>query len=157
MRFRRSSGGVIEFGDEAFQMMQSHRQISSKATESGGMLLGRLIDNNRDVVIDRITVPINEDKKWRFFFFRKKEPAQKIVEKVWSDSKAVTNYLGEWHTHPEDVPSPSSVDLAEWARISQTAKFEQDFLLFVIVGRVKTLAWEVSRSNLEISMLDLIK
>jgi integrative and conjugative element protein (TIGR02256 family) len=157
MRFRRSSGGVVEFNDEAFQIMQSHRQISPKAAESGGMLLGRLIDNNRDVVIDRVTVPINEDKKWRFFFFRQKEPAQRIIEQVWSDSKAVTNYLGEWHTHPEDVPSPSSVDLAEWARISQKATFEQDFLLFVIVGRERTLAWEVSRSNLAISMLNLIE
>jgi integrative and conjugative element protein (TIGR02256 family) len=156
MRFRRSSGGVIEFGDDAIQMMHSYRQISSRSSESGGMLLGRLIDNNRDVVIDHVTVPINEDKKWRFFFFRKKEPAQKIVEQVWSDSKAVTNYLGEWHSHPEDVPSPSTVDLAEWHRITQSAKYEQDFLLFVIVGRVKTLAWEVSRSSSEISVLNFI-
>uniref|UniRef100_UPI003CED28D9 Mov34/MPN/PAD-1 family protein n=1 Tax=Enterobacter cloacae complex sp. 280C5 TaxID=3395861 RepID=UPI003CED28D9 len=23
-------------------------------------------------------------------------------------------YLGEWHTHPEDFPQPSSTDLRSW-------------------------------------------
>ena len=91
MRFRRSLGGVIEFGEDAIQLMHSYRQISSKSSESGGMLLGRLIVNDQDVVIDRVTVPTTADKKRRFFFFRKKEPAQKIVEQVWSDSRAVIN------------------------------------------------------------------
>jgi integrative and conjugative element protein (TIGR02256 family) len=41
-------------------------------------------------------------------------------------------YLGEWHTHPEDSPSPSSIDLGTWQR-HLNADNEQMVLL--IVGR----------------------
>ena len=156
MRFRRSSGGVVEFGKEAVQTMLSFRQISSGSAESGGMLLGRLIDNNRDIVVDEVSVPRKADIRRRFFFFRKREPAQKIVESVWKISEAATNYLGEWHTLPEDVPSPSTVDLAEWSRIAQKTSCEQDVLIFVIVGRVEISAWEVSRRNQSVSPIVLI-
>ena len=52
------------------------------------------------------------------------------------------NYLGEWHTHPEDVPSPSSHDRRDWLRTLDTAQFEQSFLFFIIVGRTSIGVWE---------------
>lgn len=41
------------------------------------------------------------------------------------------DYLGEWHTHPEDSPSPSTIDTDGWQRICSKRKTP---MLFVIVG-----------------------
>jgi len=41
------------------------------------------------------------------------------------------DYLGEWHTHPEHSPSPSTIDTHGWQRICNTRKMP---MLFVIAG-----------------------
>ena len=42
--------------------------------------------------------------------------------------------LGEWHTHPQEVPSPSYVDLDEW-KILAKGRADKRPLLAVVVGR----------------------
>jgi integrative and conjugative element protein (TIGR02256 family) len=41
------------------------------------------------------------------------------------------DYLGEWHTHPEDRAAPSSLDLKEWRKIHEHRAMP---MLFVILG-----------------------
>ena len=50
------------------------------------------------------------DKRSRFSFIRSKISAQRIVDKKWHDSNGIENYLGEWHSHPENCPTPSHTD-----------------------------------------------
>ena len=47
-------------------------------------------------------------------------------------SLGTKSYLGEWHTHPEPNPRPSSLDITEWKK---TANYNEDMLLFLIVGQ----------------------
>ena len=145
MKFTRPNNGLIAFGEAAEATLLSFRQIDSNAKEAGGMLLGRLIDNCFDIVIDNATTPLPSDKRGRFFFFRARKEAQKLVNDVWSSSSAALIYLGEWHTHPEDEPVPSTEDLDNWQRISGKAIYEQESLLFAIVGRNKTCLWEMNK------------
>lgn len=41
------------------------------------------------------------------------------------------DYVGEWHTHPECNPTPSTIDMRGWTQASSTRKAP---MLFVIVG-----------------------
>ena len=147
MRFSRVNGGVVEITDRALASMQRHVQNNSEDAEAGGVLLGRLVACTQDVVIDEVTEPVAEDRRGRFFFWRSKPAAQRRVDDVWAASRGTRNYLGEWHTHPEDAPFPSQVDQSDWAKIVRSARYEQDFLLFVIVGRTQTRVWEVKKSG----------
>lgn len=61
-------------------------------------------------------------------------------------SGGTTVYLGEWHTHPEDVPHPSWIDERDWRRIVSKARYEQSHLVFVIAGRIEIRAFEVDRA-----------
>jgi integrative and conjugative element protein (TIGR02256 family) len=70
-----------------------------------------------------------------------------MVDAAWGESGGSRNYLGEWHSHPEDVPAPSDIDIENWHRIIAQTVCEQDFLLFAIVGRTATQMWELSRTN----------
>ncbi|TFZ62066.1 hypothetical protein E4631_25605 [Hymenobacter sp. UV11] len=45
-------------------------------------------------------------------------------------------YIGEWHTHPESHPTPSSTDIEMIRRQYQNKGRNTDFLLLVIQGTV---------------------
>jgi len=127
--------------------MDGFRQLSPRSTEAGGVLMGRLFPHCSAILVDSITIPARGDKRTRFAFVRAKQPAQDAINSAWAQSAGMQNYLGEWHTHPEDHPVPSSCDKDDWQRLVREAKFEQDALLFVIVGRLSIGVWEVLRGG----------
>ncbi len=148
LRFRRAARGCqVQLGTGAMAVFDRFRQLGRDSKEAGGILIGRLIENCNDVVIDAVTVPCTEDRRGRFSFFRARRPAQKRVVKAWSESGQTQNYLGEWHTHPEDDPTPSARDLKNWRHILKHSAIECDALFFVIVGRVTIRVWEGSKAT----------
>ena len=142
MKFYRRSGRFLVIGADAKTILLKHRQLTADSKESGGILLGRLIEKSEDVVIDEVTLPYVGDKRGRYFFFRKRKSAQQSVNTAWGASLHTRIYLGEWHTHPEDHPSPSITDLENWKRIGRIAIYEQEFLFFIIIGIKTIAAWE---------------
>jgi integrative and conjugative element protein (TIGR02256 family) len=144
--FRRTNGATVKISASASRILNRFRQLHPNQTEAGGMLLGRLIDGAEDIVVDEVTVPVARDKRSRFSFFRVKDTAQKRVADAWAKSNQTRNYLGEWHSHPEDDPSPSGQDLSDWRRIVKESQFEQGSLVFLIVGRVSVRAWELAKA-----------
>ncbi|WP_269139197.1 Mov34/MPN/PAD-1 family protein [Burkholderia pseudomultivorans] len=62
---------------------------------------------------------------------------QKIALDLWKAERETMDYLGEWHTHPEAVPTPSSIDTGEWRKIC--AK-KSDFMMFLILG-TRNVLW----------------
>jgi integrative and conjugative element protein (TIGR02256 family) len=51
----------------------------------------------------------------------------------WKESKGLVRYIGEWHTHPQNHPTPSSIDLREWQQLA-VDRHDGRPLLAVIVG-----------------------
>jgi len=143
--FSRADKSLIKVGSYPFHEMLQYRQLGETEAEAGGVLLGRLIEGTRDVVIDEVTTPNRRDRRSRFGFFRSKPRTQRRIREAWAESRQTRNYLGEWHTHPEDHPEPSGHDLTNWARIVAESQFEQDSLLFLIVGRKSAAGWEIQK------------
>jgi len=146
--FHRPDKSLIKVGSAPLQEMLRHRQVSQTEPEAGGVLLGRLIECTWDVVVDEVTAPGHRDRRWRHGFFRSRGRAQRRIREAWIESQQTRNYLGEWHTHPQDHPVPSKVDLADWARIVAKSRFEQDSLIFLIVGRKSVEAWELHKGGI---------
>lgn len=156
MRFQRSCAGTVELASDALAHILANRQLGAAATEAGGILLGRLIAGTADMVVDRASGPVLEDIRTRFFFFRARAPAQRAVNEAWHTSNGTSNYLGEWHTHPEDDPSASPVDIGDWRRVIKRARFEQNGLLFIIVGRTTLRVWELLKGEPKPKLLTLL-
>lgn len=155
MSFRRAQEGVVVLGERALEIFDRYRQLDRNALEAGGVLLGRFIQGTNDIIVDDATAPGHDDAASRFTFRRSRRRTQGIIEQVWRESRGTCNYLGEWHTHPEDNPSPSTIDLANWQRIVDTARYEQENLLFVIVGLRHICVWEVSKSSKKVIQLGI--
>lgn len=124
---------TINIYNYIFDEIQSCIKINSK-NENGGILLGLHNLDNEEYFINNLTFPNSDDEMGKFFFVRKKTEHQKHIKKLWKESNGVLNYIGEWHTHPEKIPSPSSVDLNTWKEISKNKNLSFPFKVNIIVG-----------------------
>lgn len=152
--FDKSDGGVIKIDSNALRKIYKFIQNSKESSEAGGVLLGRYIINSKDIVVDDVTVPMKNDIRRRFYFYRDKRLHQRIVTDKWIKSNGTCNYLGEWHTHPERIPVPTNIDMREWRKLLRTSIFDYECLYFLIAGTEKIVMWEGNKYTLEISKLN---
>lgn len=118
-------------------------QNSDDACEAGGLLLGSV--HGAHMLIEQATIPTAWDKRFRYLFERVPFGHEAIAFSRWAASQGTVRYLGEWHTHPEDHPHPSSLDRSEWQRLSAERRDKRP-LLAIIVGR-KSLYIELVPSS----------
>ncbi len=124
-----NNGGKIIFSKSVLRLFYHHRQLENTDTESGGVLLGYYRGKHFDVKF--ISQPQEEDSQLPLLFERNSAYHCELALKLWKKSKGKVFYLGEWHTHYQDSPQPSMLDINEWLKIWRIV---QRPLLFVIVG-----------------------
>lgn len=151
MIFKYGDKSVV-FTSEVISLFEKYKQIEKKQHESGGILIGKVY--NDLIIIDGISEPSKEDKSGRYYFYRDVQKAQKISEKAWQESNGERIYLGEWHTHPEDIPTPSMDDQKLIQNMLRHSRMEIDFLLMVIIGRVSSYVSILNRRTRNMITLD---
>lgn len=120
---------IIEENIENFFL--NYRQTKNK-NEQGGILLG--IVKLNEIIICRASIPTVFDKSSRFSFERNKKSAQLFIDYEFLNSGGKIIYLGEWHTHPENFPTPSNVDLKMIKTQYNKNSLNENFLIMIIVG-----------------------
>lgn len=154
--YARPNGGRIKLPVEIIASIHGYVQDDRHKPEAGGVILGRYIIESKDIVIDKISFPMPGDRASRCTFFRKKRAHQEIINSAWEGSGHTCTYLGEWHTHPEQHPSPSCIDEFNWKRKLKKDLFDSDSLFFLIVGISDMRMWEGHRPSKTISLLKLL-
>lgn len=132
--------------ESALNVMTRHRQVLAQNPESGGVLLGRHLLESEDVIVDEVTTPSDSDARSRFGFFRSKKH-NSLAQRRWKESGGRVDYLGLWHTHPENIPIPSSVDLNDWVNAAEKDTYGGDRLYFLIVGITEIRAWSKNKDR----------
>lgn len=125
------------FDEESLILIEQHvidqirpfRQVEIASSEAGGILLG--FRRGSHLHVTDLTLPGMEDKRTRTSFYRSAVTHQKIAMARWLESKGTMGYLGEWHTHPQQDPSPSTIDIREWRVILSNVPQN---MVFVIAG-----------------------
>lgn len=112
----------------------SHFKQTGNKHEKGGILLGQCLENNK-ILVTKATTPTLFDKSHRYSFHRDKKSAQLFINYEFLNSLGKTIYIGEWHTHPEDYPAPSSTDIKMIKNQFKKNLINENFLLMAIVGR----------------------
>lgn len=133
---------LLYFSDSSLETFNQYVQVRDVDCEAGGLLLGSV--HGTHVLIEQATVPTVWDKRFRYLFERMPFGHEAIALARWTDSQGIIRYLGEWHTHPEDHPHPSSLDRSEWNRLSAKRRDKRP-MLAVIVGRKSLYAELVPR------------
>lgn len=153
MIVKTSEKGLLKINLEVLKTMTSFRQDNIGKTEAGGVFLGRFILNSNNLVVDKVTIPMADDKRSRYAFIRSEKMHQKIITATWEKSNGTCNYLGEWHTHPESYPTPSKQDIFNWKNILTTGIFSSLYLYFIIIGIKEVRIWDGNRLTKKINRL----
>jgi integrative and conjugative element protein (TIGR02256 family) len=120
------TGGAIRSMD---RMCQDAGDI-----ETGGILVGRYVDNATVAHISEATPPPRDSQRGRTWFARGVQGLRQLLARRWAARERV-HYLGEWHFHPCDVVVPSVVDLSQMTTIALADEYQCPEPVLLIVGR----------------------
>lgn len=124
-----SRGSFVLIEPGVLAALHNCRQLLHDDTEAGGTLIGYRRQQHLHVV--EFTTPAPVDRRSRCEFERCDPRHARYARMRWRKSRKKLDCLGEWHTHPEDYPHPSSVDMSEWRRVLSKVDHAR---VFVIVG-----------------------
>lgn len=135
-------GAMLLVESNLLRRLEEFRQVKATTPEFGGILMG--YRRGVHTHITEATFPVQEDVRRRFGFVRRAEYHTRMAVRRWNETDETLDYVGEWHTHPEDHPSPSSIDLVHWRKIVRTSPRQ---MVFLIVGRVSYWLGTVSEND----------
>lgn len=121
--------GKVLIEGAVIDLIIGYQQRGSRTPEAGGILMG--FRRGKHLHVAQATTPQQNDKRTRYRFDRRDQFHQAVAIKQWKESDGTVDYIGEWHTHPEMNPSPSSLDISEWGKIYRAIKLP---MIFIIVG-----------------------
>ncbi|WP_424963704.1 Mov34/MPN/PAD-1 family protein [Metapseudomonas otitidis] len=127
--FKDDSGGLLVVMPTALNILIKYRQMNRLSNEAAGVLIGER--RGKHIIVYEVSEPGDGDIRRRCFVDRRGPHHQLAVDDAFARSSGRLQYLGEWHTHPEDYPSPSSIDIGTWHRNLST---KEDMVL-MIIGR----------------------
>ena len=97
--------------------------------ERGGILLGHRRGRHFEVL--EATLPMRWDRGSLLSFRRSARGHQAGSRQEMERSGGTVDWVGEWHSHPEAVPSPSGIDRASWREIARERAAP---MVFLIIG-----------------------
>lgn len=136
---------IVKIDSRVFSRIFQYRQTGALHSEAGGVLIGREIESTGNLIIEEMTEPYGLDKRSRFRFERKDPAHLKCFQALFEQSNETYGYFGEWHTHPEENPQYSCIDLRHWSKIYKDLP-ERHKVFFLIAGINSVGIWEIDYS-----------
>ncbi len=124
----------IHVSEELLGIWRDKRQLDKNSHEAFGVLIGSQSECASEFWLEICTIPQSQDSATRSSFNLRASQHQHVVDLHFKKSKGTLGYIGTWHTHPENTPIPSHVDIADW-RICIERNPDRT-LLFVIIGQM---------------------
>jgi integrative and conjugative element protein (TIGR02256 family) len=107
------------------------KQNNLSDCESAGLLIGH-VKSNGDIWVNKITKPKEQDIRTRAYFKLDADSHQDELNDIYTRSDQLLGYLGTWHTHPQNIPTPSGLDISDWKKHCNENVDRP--LIFVVVG-----------------------
>lgn len=122
---------VLRLTGHVLRHLGQHRQVRFWHREAGGQLFARLSSNL--ITVEEATGPRPSDCRSRTSYApdRVAEQAEIVARHAHG-----LHFVGDWHTHPERVPTPSPRDLASMADCFRRSRHGLQAFVLVIVGQL---------------------
>jgi integrative and conjugative element protein (TIGR02256 family) len=120
----------VSVESQVLATFDAHRQRRFYQREAGGQLFARVWDDKWEIV--SATGPRSRDRRGRFSFWPHRASEQ---EEIFEYHALGFDYVGDWHTHPEDKPNPSSDDRTSISEVVRRSTHHLPGFLLMIVGR----------------------
>ena len=123
------SGQSLKFQPNVLKHFKSWQQKERGSNEAGGQLFGYV--EKAHVIISCATGPRSTDKRHVFSYIGDRIAERREIKHL---HRKKLHYLGDWHTHPEEFPTPSQTDITSMGDIFSKSEHELNSFLMVIVG-----------------------
>ncbi len=147
IKFSSPEGPTLCFEETVWKRFVQYQKEGDFSLENGGILIGVLNPAENQIIITDCTEATETDKRSRYRFFRSENFHQQIMDELWESSEHSKTYLGEWHSHDENIPNPSSFDIDEWKRITRRAHNSSN-LFFIVVGKDEIGIWTIKNKHI---------
>jgi integrative and conjugative element protein (TIGR02256 family) len=124
------SGQSLTFDSDVLAHFDRHRQTRFWQREAGGLLFAKI--NLPVISVCCITGPRRGDRRFRYSYRPDECAEQREIDEMFQRD---VHFVGCWHTHPEDVASPSHVDTRNISDCVRRSQHALNGFLMVIVGR----------------------
>lgn len=124
-----TSGQQLVLTDVAAHHLYAHRQRTWRDLEAGGQLFARF--KHATILVERITGPRRSDQRHRTTFIPDRQAERGEIQRLFRQD---LHYIGDWHTHPERHPAPSSIDLVNFAEMVRCSHHHLNGLVMIVVG-----------------------
>jgi integrative and conjugative element protein (TIGR02256 family) len=126
----RSGLRLVEVADEVVGTIEGYSRAEEAKREAGGILIGAYRGPHVEIVA--CTTPMPKDRRLWNLFDRNDPGHRAQAMRHWRESGRTLTFVGEWHTHPEQVPTPSFIDRITWKRAGR--RHNAGPLVFMIRG-----------------------
>jgi integrative and conjugative element protein (TIGR02256 family) len=106
-----------------------HQQRNRDSLEAGGQLFAKF--SEQFVTISKVTGPRAADRRSRYSYVPDRREEQKEIYEM---HRKGFNFVGDWHTHSEAVPTPSSSDVRTINEAVAKSQHHLHGFVMVIVG-----------------------
>ena len=121
--------GLLTINEKSIQVFYKHRQLQANSTEAGGLLFATIDFPNIEISV--ASQPFRKAFRSRTRFSIPVKQRKKMIDKMFNKG---LHFIGEWHTHPENSPTPSSLDLKSMEQLYIQSKHQLENFLMIIVG-----------------------
>lgn len=139
----RTASQKIVLSGQVVETLSRYRQRHPCSLEAGGQLFGQVTSDV--VAVVHASHPSRHDTRTRYSFRSAGKNAQHRVIRL---STRSLHYLGEWHTHPQVQPRPSSDDRQAMRALHRRSVLSVTELVMIIVSSSgECCRWYIESSN----------
>lgn len=132
------NGKVVDILSNVFEKINCWIQDTDEKAEAGGYIVGYQHYGTENITLEDISQPYMWDKRTRFYFGMRDPSHQMFLEKSMLKKSF---YMGVWHTHPQMIPEPSSIDWNDWYDTLEVDRTACKYIFFIIVGMKEMRVW----------------
>lgn len=140
-------GRFIDVLTDVLDEMYQWLQFDDLSAESGGYIVGYQHNETKNVSLEKVSHPYQGDYRNRTRFTIRDPRHQLFLMKARIKK---SYYMGVWHTHPQDNPTPSQTDWEDWRSSVDNEISGCGYIIFVIAGRRKVRIWAGDTKTKEI-------
>ena len=109
--------------------------------ETGGILIGSYSIDLSLAHVEEATSPPKDSRFGKNWFLRGTDGLEELLRNRW-DKESRAHYLGEWHFHTRNVPSPSPQDKKQMREVARSGQYDcaEPILLIVFPERTGRLS-----------------
>jgi integrative and conjugative element protein (TIGR02256 family) len=123
------SSQVLLLSEAVLEHFHRHRQRRAKEPEAGGQLFAELKPS--EIAIVEATGPRPTDRRGRTTYNPDRRAEQREIDQFHLRG---LHYVGDWHTHPCEIPVPSRTDINSIVDTATRSTHDLNGLVLIIVG-----------------------